>query len=55
MSGLNIMAPIEQWTIGFGWRQNQDAKLKIVVGLISWSNYQEANPTNSYLTFVIVS
>ena len=31
---------IEQWTIGYGWRQNQDAKLKIVGGVISWSNQQ---------------
>ena len=48
-------ANIEQWTIGYGWRQNQEAKLKIVGGVISWSNYQEADPTNSYITSVIVS
>ena len=28
---------IEQWTIGYGWRQNQEAKLKIVGGVIPWS------------------
>ena len=28
-------ANIEQWTIGYGWRQNQEAKLKIVGGVIT--------------------
>ena len=31
---------IEQWTIGYGWHQNREAKLKIVEGAISWSNQQ---------------
>ena len=25
---------IEQWTIGYGWRQNQEVKLKIVGGAV---------------------
>ena len=29
------VANIEQRTIGFGWHQNQKAKLKIVEGVIS--------------------
>ena len=29
---------IEQWTIGNGCCQNQEAKLKIVWGVIPWSN-----------------
>ena len=33
-------ANIEQWTKGYGWRQNQEAKLKNVGGVISWSNQQ---------------
>ena len=33
---------IEQRTIGYGCRQNQEAKLKIVGGEIPWSNQQEA-------------
>ena len=28
-------ANVEQGTIGYGWRQNQEAKLKIVGGVIS--------------------
>ena len=40
MSGLNI----EQWTIGYGWRQNQEAELKIVEGAMSWSNQQLYKP-----------
>ena len=31
LSGLNI----EQRTIGYGWRQNQEAKLEIVEGDLS--------------------
>ena len=31
-------ANIEQRAIGFGWRQNQEAKLKIVGGDLSGSN-----------------
>ena len=31
-------------------RQNQEAKLKIVGGVIPQSNQQEADPTNSYAT-----
>ena len=27
----NDGANIKQWTVGYGWRQNQEAKLKIVV------------------------
>ena len=36
-------ANIEQWTKGYGWRQNQEAKLKNVGGAISWSNQQLYN------------
>ena len=39
----------------YGWLQNQEAKLKIVGGVITWSNQQEADPTNSYIASVIVS
>ena len=46
---------IEQRTIGYGCRQNQEAKLKIVGGVIPWSNQQEADPTNSNITSVILS
>ena len=42
--GVNI----EQWTIGYGWRQNLEAKLKILGGVITRSNQQEADPTSSY-------
>ena len=48
-------ANIEQWTIGYGWRQYPEAKLKIVGGVILRSNQQEADPTSSYITSVIVS
>ena len=47
-------ANIEQRTIGYGWRQNQEAKLKNVGGVITWSNQQEADQTSSYITSVIV-
>ena len=47
-------ANIEQSTIGYGWRQNQEANLKIVGRVITWSNQQEADPTSSYVTSVIV-
>ena len=39
---------IEQRTIGYGFRQNKEAKLKIVGGVIPWSYQQEADPTSSY-------
>ena len=42
-------ANIEQRTIGYGCRQNQEAKLKIVGGVIPPSNQQEADPTSSYM------
>ena len=48
-------ANIEQWTIGYGWQQNQEVKLKIVGGVITWSNQQEIDPTGSYIISVIVS
>ena len=32
---------IEQWTIGYGWRQHQEAKLKIVGEVNPWSNQQK--------------
>ena len=38
-------ANIEQKTIGYGWRQNQKAKLKIVGGDLSGSNQQDLDPT----------
>ena len=38
-------ANTEQRTIGFGWRQNQDAKLKIVGGDLTGSNQQDLDPT----------
>ena len=45
---------IEQRTIGYGWRQNQEARLKIVGGDLSRSNQQDLDPTIHYITFVIV-
>ena len=48
-------ANIDHWTIGYGWRRNQEAKLKIVGGVLTWSNQQEADPTSSYIKSVIVS
>ena len=40
---------IEQRTLGYGCRQIQEAKLKMVGVVISWSNQQKADPivTNS--------
>ena len=38
-------ANIEQRTIGYGWRQNQEAKLKIVGEDLSGSNKQNIDPT----------
>ena len=38
---------IEQWTIGYGWCQNQEANLKIVGGSIPPSKQQEPDPTSS--------
>ena len=38
---------IEQRTIGYGCRQNQEAKLKIVGGVIPRSKQQEADPPSS--------
>ena len=45
---------IEQRTIGYGCRQNQEAKLKIVGGDLSGSNQQDLDPTIHYITSVIV-
>ena len=36
-------ANIEQWTIGYGWHQNQEAKQKILGGAMSRSNQQLYN------------
>ena len=47
-------ANIEQGTIDYGWRQNQEAKLKIVGGDLSGSNQQDPDPTIHYITSVIV-
>ena len=47
-------ANIEQRTIGYGWHQNQEAKLKIVGGDLSGSNQQDLDPTIHYITSVIV-
>ena len=47
-------ANIEQRTIGYGWRQNQEVKLKIVGGDLSGSNQQDLDPTIHYITSVIV-
>ena len=47
MSGLNMMAPI--------LNNDQVAKLKIVGGVITKSNQQEADQIRSYITSVIVS
>ena len=46
---------IEQSTIGYGWCRNQEAKLKIVGGVIPRSNQQDLFPTSNYITSVIVS
>ena len=45
-------ANIEQWTIGYSWRQNQESKLKNVGGAIS--NQQLYNICNCAITFSIV-
>ena len=42
-------ANIEQRTIGYGWHQNQEAKLKIVGGDLSESNQQDLDPTIHYI------
>ena len=47
-------ANIEQRTIGYGGRQNQEAKLKIVGGDLSGSNQQDLDPTIHYITSVIM-
>ena len=52
MSGLNMMVAI--LNKGYGCPQNQEAKLKIVEGVIPWSNQQEADPTSSYIRSSIV-
>ena len=36
-------------TIGYGWCQNQKAKLKVAGGVIPQSNQQEADPTISFI------
>ena len=42
LSCLNMMTGnIEQRTIGYGCHQNQEAKLKIVEGIIPWPNQQK--------------
>ena len=46
---------IEQRTIGYGCCQNQEAKLKIVGGVIPQTNQQEADLTSSYIPSVIMS
>ena len=47
-------ADIEQRTISYGWRQNQEAKLKIVGGDFSGSYQQDLDPTIDYIISVIV-
>ena len=47
-------ANIEQRTICYGWRQNQEAKLKIVGGDLPGSNQQDLDPTIHHMTCVIV-
>ena len=54
-------ANIEQLTVGYGWRQNQKVKLKIVGGEFtcilqtrSWSNHSLYNICNYAITFSIV-
>ena len=47
-------ANIEQKTIGYGWRQNQKAKLKIVGGDLPGSNQQDLDLTIHYITSIIV-
>ena len=50
----NDSANIEQWTICYAWHQNQEAKLKIVGGAMSWSNQQLYNICNCVISFSIV-
>ena len=45
LSSQNDGANIEQRTTGYGWRQNQEAKLKIVGGYFPGSNQQDLDPT----------
>ena len=47
-------ANIEQTPIGYGGRQNQEAKLKIVGGDLSGSNHSLYNICNCAITFSIV-
>ena len=47
-------ANIEQRKIGYGRRQNQEAKLKIVGEDLYGSNQQDLDPTVHYITSVIV-
>ena len=47
-------ANIEQKTIGSGWRQNQEAKLKIVGKDLPGSNQQDLDPIIHYIISVIV-
>ena len=47
-------ANIDKRTIGYGWCQNHEAKLKIVGGYLSGSNKQDLDPTIHYITSVIV-
>ena len=47
-------ANIEKWTIGYGWHQNQEAKLNIVGGAMSWSHQQLFNICNCLITFSIL-
>ena len=46
---------IEQRTIGYACRQNQEAKLKIVGGVIPQSNQKEADQTSNYIRSAIMS
>ena len=38
--------------MGYGWRQKQEAKLKIVEGDLSGSNQLDLDPTIHYITYV---
>ena len=51
---LHVSFNNEQRTIGYGWHQNHEAKLKIVEGDLSGSNHQDLDPTIHYITSVIV-
>ena len=48
-------ANIKQRTIGYGWRQNQEAKLKIVGGDLSGSDQQDLDPTIHYPACILHS